>query len=95
MIAEKRSVQWRKLLVILFTEAKCLHKRKDILKSFTLFCQINSPLLEHTAYNSAKYDCQEFLRLCARFVQNGKLLHQHITKKNEIHFLLKSEDQLY
>lgn len=94
MIAEK-SVQRRKLLEIIFTEAKCLYKRKDVLKSFTLFCQINSPLLEHTAYNSAKYDCQEFLSLCARFVQSEKLLHQHTTKKSEIHFLLKSEDPLY
>lgn len=74
-------MEWRKLLENITTEVKYLYKRKDVLKSFTLFCQTNSPLLEHTAYNSAKYDCQGLLSLCVRVVQGGKLLHQHFTKK--------------
>lgn len=83
----------------ILTEAKKKQQQqnftKDVLKSYTLFCQTNSSLPEHTAFNSPKYDCQGLLNLCVRLVQSRKLLHQCITKKNEIHFLLKSKDQLY
>lgn len=89
MIAEKKKCAVEKITWNYIYWGKVSLQKKICIEIINLFCQINSALLEHIAYNSAKYDCQEFLSLCARFVQSGKLLHQYITKKNEIHFYLR------
>lgn len=91
-------MEWRKLLENVFiSELKDLYKTKDVLKSFTLFCQKNSPLLEHTAYKSAKYDCQGFLNLVLVLFAGMKWKSSsaaHDKRKGYI-FLLRVEDQLY
>lgn len=86
---QEKSVEWRKLLENIFSELKYLYKR--CIKIIYTFLP-NSPLLEHTAYKSAKYDCQGFPKpVCWYYlqVQSGKLLHQCMTKENDRCFYLE------
>lgn len=53
---------------IALQKKRCI-KKKSLIPFYQTFS------LEHTAYNSAKYDCQEYLD---KIVQSGKLFHQYL-----------------
>ena len=67
MTAGKKSIEWRKLLENIFYWSKIALQKKRYIKIIYLLLP-DCPLLEYTAYNSAKHDCQRFLNPFRLFI---------------------------